>query len=221
MESRTAGKPRRRYHAPARLAAAARTRAAVVEQAHLLFAERGWSGTTIRDVAARADVSPKTIEALFGTKAALLGAAVDFAIRGDASETPVIERESGRRVQDAPDAAAMLDLHAAHLRLITPRSARIVSVVEHAAAADDAIGELWQRITANRRTGVRWATELYLEKPGRPTHARRDDVEPVFWVTVNWATYRTLTELARLDDDAYEVWLRRYYSSMLLDRRSS
>jgi AcrR family transcriptional regulator len=215
VESPAAGKPRRRYHAPARLAAAARTRAAVVEQAHALFAERGWSGTTIKDVAADAGVSPKTVEALFGTKAALLGAAVDFAIRGDVGETPVIERESGRRVQDAPDAAAMLELHAAHLRLITPRSARIVSVVEHAAPADRAVEDLWQRITGNRRVGVHWATELFLSKPGRPARATRADVEPVFWVTVNWATYRTLTELARLDDDGYENWLRRYYAAML------
>jgi AcrR family transcriptional regulator len=66
MES-TAGTPRRRYHAPARLAGAARTRAAIVEAAHERFGERGWSGTTIRDVAEAADVSPKTIEAVFGT----------------------------------------------------------------------------------------------------------------------------------------------------------
>lgn len=199
-----------------RLAAAARTRAAVVEQAHALFAERGWSGTTIRDVAEDAGVSPKTVEALFGTKPALLGAAVDFAIRGDAGDTPVVERESGRRVQDAADAAAMLDLHAAHLRLVTPRSARIVSVVEHAAAADRAVGDLWGRIIGNRRAGVRWVTELFLEKRGRPPDKERVDVEPIFWVTVNWGTYRTLTELAGLDDDGYEAWLRRYYAAMLL-----
>lgn len=216
MESRIAGKPPRRYHAPARLAAAARTRAAVVDRAHALFAERGWSGTTIRDVAEDAGVSPKTVEALFGTKAALLSGAVDFAIRGDAGDTPVVERESGRRVQDAPDATAMLDLHAAHLRLITPRSARIVSVVEQAAAADRAVGELWGRIIGNRRTGVRWATELFLSKTGRPPGAERADVEPIFWVTVNWGTYRTLTELAGLGDDGYEDWLRRYYAAMLL-----
>jgi AcrR family transcriptional regulator len=211
-------KSRRPYDSRARRAAAARRRSAIVEAAHDRFAERGWSGTTIRDVAQDADVSPKTIEAVFGTKAALLGAAVDFAIRGDTGDTPVVERESARRVQAAPDAAAMLDLHAAHLRLITPRSARIVSVVEHAAEAERPVGELWRRIIRNRRSGVRWATELFLSKPGRPSGLERAQVEPVFWVTVNWATYRTLTELAGLDDDGYEDWLRRYYAAMLLDR---
>ena len=41
-------------------------------------------------------------------------------------------------------------------------------------------------------------------------------MEPIFWVTVNWGTYRTLTELAGLDDDGYEDWVRRYYAAMLL-----
>src|SRR6185312_10902426 len=216
MESAAAGEAGRRYHAPARLAAAARTRAGIVEAAHERFAERGWSGTTIKGVAADAGVSPKTIEALFGTKAALLGAAVDFAIRGDAGTTSVVERESAQRLQAAPDAAAMLDLHAAHLRLITPRSARIVSVVEHAAEAERAVGKLWRRIIQNRGSGVRWATELFLSKPGRPAGAERAEVEPIFWVTVNWGTYRTLTELAGLDDDGYEDWVRRYYAALLL-----
>lgn len=216
MKNTGSDRSSRRYHAPVRLAAAARRRAAVVERAHALFAERGWSGTTIRDVAATAGVSPKTVEALFGTKAMLLGAAVDFAIRGDAGETPVVERESGRRVQDAPDAATMLERHAAHLRLIVPRSARIVSVVEHAAGADPAVGALWRRISDNRRSGVRWATTIFLAKAQRRDQASQAAAEPVFWVAVSWDTYRTLHEHAKLEDDRYEAWLRRYYRATLL-----
>lgn len=221
MKYQSDDKSRRRYHAPARAAAAAGRRAAIVQHAHTLFEERGWSGTTIRDVAAMAGVSPKTIEAVFGTKAALLGAAVDFAIRGDAVDLPVVERDSAHRVRDAPDAATMLDLHAAHLRLIVPRSARITSVVEHAAEADRAVGELWERINRNRRSGVDWAVGLYLAKAGRRSGASRARVEPTFWVSVNWATYRTLSEQAGLDDEGYESWLRRYYASMLLERPES
>ena len=41
-------------------------------------------------------------------------------------------------------------------------------------------------------------------------------VEAVFWVALNWGTFRTLTEQAGLDADSYESWLRRYYRSMLL-----
>jgi AcrR family transcriptional regulator len=46
----------------------------------------GWAATTVAAVAADAAVSPKTIQALFGTKATLLAAAVDYAIAGDVAE---------------------------------------------------------------------------------------------------------------------------------------
>jgi AcrR family transcriptional regulator len=209
-------KPRRPYDAPERRAAAARTREAIVEAAHRRFGQRGWSGTTIKDVAETAEVSPKTVEALFGTKSALLGAAVDFAIRGDAGETPILQRESALRVENAADAREMLELHAAHLRLIVPRSARLVSVVEHAAAADESVRRLWRRMNLNRRAGVQWATDLYDAKPGGKSDLTRAEVEANFWVVVNWSTYRTLSELAGLDEDGYEAWLRRYYAVTLL-----
>lgn len=218
MKGESEGNPTRRYHAPKRLAAAADRREAIVMSAHRHFAERGWSGTTVRNVAADAGVSPKTIEALFRTKAELLRAAVDFAIRGDAGAEPVMQRESAHRVEAAPDAATMLDLHAAHLRLIVPRSAGIVSVVEHAASADAAVAELWRQIDGNRRIGVSWAALTLLGKPGRKRDLTTPHTEAIFWIAVNWDTYRTLTGQVGLDLDEYEQWLQRYYAATLLDR---
>ena len=61
------GKPARSYQAPQREAAALRTRETVLTAAATLFAERGFAGTTIQAVAGEARVSPKTIEAAFGT----------------------------------------------------------------------------------------------------------------------------------------------------------
>lgn len=171
---------------------------------------------TVREVAAAAGVSQKTIEAVFGTKAALLKAAVDYAIRGDVEVLPIARRESVRTMEQTRDAAEMLRLHAGHLRVINARSARIAAVVEQAAAADPAVRALWRKINDNRASGVRWATETFLRKPGRLSHLRRDHVESIFWVALDWGTYRTLTEQAGLDDDAYERWLERYYAATLL-----
>ena len=121
---------RRSYHAPRRQAAAVRTREAILMAAKSAFEERGWAGTRIREVSEGARVSQKTVEALFGTKAALLRAAVDFAIRGDIEDTPMPQRDSVARMESAADAAAMLRLHARHVRTINERSARIAAVVE-------------------------------------------------------------------------------------------
>ena len=207
---------KRRYDASGRRAAAARRRLAVVAAARDAFERKGWAGVTVREIAEAAGVSQKTIEAVFGTKAALLKAAVDYAIRGDVEALPVSRRESVHRMERAGDAVEMLRLHARHLRVINARSARIAAVVEQALGADPAVGELWSQMNENRAFGVRWATETLLQKRGRRPRLRRDYVESIMWVALDWGTYRTLTEQAGLDDNAYERWLRRYYASTLL-----
>ena len=93
---------------------------------------------------------------------------------------------------------------------------KIASTVEQAASVDTSIAQLWKRMNHNRRVGVLWATDTLLAKPGRRAGMSRRHVEAVFWVALNWGTFRTLTEQAGLDADSYESWLRSYYRSMLL-----
>ena len=209
---------RRTYHAPQREAGASRTREAIIRSSRRLFEERGWAATTIRAVAEQAGVSPKTVEALFGTKAALLRAAVTYAIRGDVDPQPMPQRERVARIERTPSAAAMLDLHSAHLRTINDRSAQIAWVVEQAAADDPIVEALWNQMNQNRDFAVRWASDLLLRKPGRRKGLRRTDVEATFWVALDWGTYRTLTQHGRLTAAGYEAWLRRYYRDAFLPR---
>jgi AcrR family transcriptional regulator len=181
-----------------------------------LFEQQGWAGTTVGSIARVAGVSQKTVEALFGTKAALLRASVEYAIRGDVEPLPMTQRAAVARMEAAPTAAAMLNLHAAHVRAINERSARLAWAVEQAAAADRAIAELWQEMNHNRAFGVRWAAETLLKKRGRKRGIARKQIEAAIWVALDWGTYRTLTEHARLTPDEFEAWLRRYYKTTLL-----
>jgi AcrR family transcriptional regulator len=208
-----AEKSKRRYHAPSRAAAAAETRDAVVAAAKRTFEARGWSGATMAAIGADAGVSPKTIEALFGTKATLLKATVDYAIRGDAGSTPVRRRPVTTEMEAAPDAATMLNLHAAHLRRANERAAPIAFVVEHAAHSDPRVAELWGEINRNREYGVQWAARTLLAKPATG-HLDRRTVERIFWVALDWGTYRLLTDHAGLDADEYQQWIADYYRRM-------
>ncbi|MFF5446993.1 TetR family transcriptional regulator [Streptomyces sp. NPDC012888] len=61
-----------------------RTRAAILRAARELFAVRGYQGTTIRAVAAEADIDPSMVMRYFGSKQGLFDAAL--AIGGGASE---------------------------------------------------------------------------------------------------------------------------------------
>ena len=67
-------KPRRRYESPRRREQAAATRQAILEAAERLFAEQGYVGTSVAEIAQEARVALKTVYAVFGTKAEVLRA---------------------------------------------------------------------------------------------------------------------------------------------------
>ena len=206
---------RRRYDTRRRAAAAALTRERVLRAAKDAFETRGWAGATIPAIARAARVSHQTIEAAFGTKAALLQATVDFSIRGDVSPVPMQRREVVAEIDAAPTAAAMLDLHARLVRSVSERSAAIAWAVEHAATSDRRVARLWRTMTHNRRFGVTWAAGTLLAKADAPQYLERDYVEDVFWVALDWNTYRTLTRDRGFVADEFEAWLRHYYRGML------
>jgi AcrR family transcriptional regulator len=208
--------PRRPYHAPQRAAAAARTRETIVAAAKDAFEHLGWSGATMRAVAEKADVSVKTVEALYRTKAELLKTVVDYAIAGDLRPIPILGRESVAAMQAAPNAPAMLRLHARHTRDISGRAAPIFWVVEQAAPSHKDTAALWAQMGDNRRAGIRWAATALLAKPGLPPHISQGFAEEVFWVASDPGTYRSLTIGRGLSLDEFEAWIRGFYEKMLL-----
>src|SRR3954454_1221053 len=111
--------PTRTYHAPNRIAAAGRTRGAILASAKLNFEELGWARTTMPAIAAGAGVSPKTVEAHFGTKANVLAEVVT---RAERTRDDV---EATRHFQLATSAIAALPSHAAYATPIVARTARI------------------------------------------------------------------------------------------------
>jgi len=208
--------PARPYHAPRRAAAAARTREAIVAAAKDVFERLGWSGATMRAIAGQADVSVKTVEALYRTKAELLKTAVDYAIAGDLRPVPILGRESVAAMQAAPDAPAMLRLHAHHVRAISGRAAPIFWVVEQAASAHSDIAGLWAQMTGNRRAGAQWAAASLLAKPGVPPRISQRYAEDVFWIGIDPGTYRSLTLGRGLSPAGFETWIKNFYTKMLL-----
>lgn len=67
----------RSYHSAVREEQAERTRERIARAARRRFVESGWSGTSVRSVAADAGVSEATVYAVYGTKAGLARSLVD------------------------------------------------------------------------------------------------------------------------------------------------
>jgi AcrR family transcriptional regulator len=64
----------------------------IIEAATALFVELGFGATTIDQIATAAKVSPQTIYATYGSKAAVLFRAIDVAVAGDYDEAPLLQR---------------------------------------------------------------------------------------------------------------------------------
>ena len=116
----------RPYRSVVRAEQARRTRGRVLEVAHRLFVERGYPATSMRAVAAAADVAVPTVELLFGTKPRLLTAVIDVAIAGDDEPVGVLDRDWAVRAREAPTARELLRVAAGVLRAGQERSAGVL-----------------------------------------------------------------------------------------------
>ena len=95
-------RPRRAYHSPRRRNQAQATRAAIAAAARELFLARGWSGTTVGEVAVRAGVGEATVYAAYRSKAGLARAlvdAVDIAADVAGSAQDVLDADPDPRAQ--------------------------------------------------------------------------------------------------------------------------
>src|SRR5580700_10781670 len=119
-------KPRRRYDATGRRARAQQTRDEIAEAARRLFIENGYAGTTIADVARQAHVSPETIYKGFGSKRALLDAAVTSSVRGDTEATPLRSRPVIDAIRQEQDPRRQLQTYGDLLAEVNPRLAPLV-----------------------------------------------------------------------------------------------
>ncbi len=129
------------------------------------------------------------------------------------------QRAAIARIERAPSAPVMLDLHAAHLRRINERSAGIAWVVEQAAADDPVVESLWSGMNHNRAFAVDWATDVAARQAGtqkRPAAARRRNRRSGSRST--GAPTAPSPHHAGLAAADYEAWLRRYYRLVFLPR---
>lgn len=149
-------KSKRSYNSPRREQQAAATRRAILDTAKLLFEREGYATTTMDAIAADAAVSLKTVYLAFETKARLLRAVWDLALKGDESDAPVAARPWYMEVLEEPDPRRKLLLVARNSCIVKVRIGALLGVIRDAAPSDPEIGELWELIQsdfyANQRT---------------------------------------------------------------------
>ena len=209
-------KVKRPYRSPRRVEQAAATRHAVLTAARDLFIAKGYTATTVAEIAERARVSLDTVYATVGRKPALLRALVETAISGTDQAVPAEQRDYVTRVQAATTAQGKITIYAHAITAIQQRMAPVFLALRDAATTDDDCAGLWAEISRRRATNMRaFAGDL------RATGELREDlsdnqVADIIW-SMNAAEYWVLLVRERgWTPDQFAAWLTDAWTRLLL-----
>jgi len=112
------------------------TRSRITKAAAKLFGERGYTGTTMADIAAAAGVAVQTVYFVFHTKTEVLDSAYGLAVMGEADPAVPQDQAWYRQALAEPDVSVAVQLVVDGLSEILRRVAPLDFAVRTAAAAD-------------------------------------------------------------------------------------
>ena len=207
---------RRRYDASGRRVRARQNREQIVAAARLLFGRDGYARTTVAAIAAQAKVSPETVYKGFGSKGALLGAAVSASIRGDAEATPLRRRPVIEAIRREPDPHRQLQMYGRLLARVNPRLAPLVRVMREAAPADHEIAGMLAQLKADRLDGMsEFAALLAARRALRPGVSKQQATD-VLWTLNSPELYELLVLERGWSPRRYGGWVARQLATALL-----
>jgi AcrR family transcriptional regulator len=205
----------RPYRAPQRTAAAARTRQRIIQAARDLFVHQGWNGTTVAEIARRADVSVDTVYASVGRKPAVVCAVVDDVLGEGRGPVPAAQRQYVIDVGAAQSAAEKIATYAMALGRLMPKVAPLLLSLRDAAAADAGCAQAWQDIVERRaRNMLLFAADLR-ETGDLREELTDQDVADVVWAT-NSPEYYTLLSSRGWSSPQYVAHLSDLWQRLLL-----
>jgi AcrR family transcriptional regulator len=165
-----------------------------------MLAERGWVGTSMRDVAQEANVSVETIYAQIGTKADLLKTAIDWAIVGDDEPVPVVDRPEFRSVGEGPVRERLVAagrLAAA----VNAREALLSRTLAHGALTEPVLDEMLRSGWQTRYQTTRAGLHAFLQREPRPR-----EVDETY-VVMSPQTYLAFVEERGWTNEEYAAWV--------------
>ena len=180
-----------------------------------LFVDRGYAETSMSDIAAAANVSPRTVFGGFGTKASLLKQAVDAAIVGDAEPVPLHQRPSmGRFHASATFTEACARLAAVFVE-VASRAYPIYLVVHRAADSDPQIAALERGLDQQRLTGVGYMADTFARLLQLTDPAAIDRVRDTLWLLGSPLQFGLLVHDRGWSLEAYQSFAERALHSLV------
>jgi AcrR family transcriptional regulator len=197
---------------------ARRTRLRMIEAAHRLFSERGYTGATMAEIAEAAGVAVQTLYFTFHTKAELLNACYDLAVLGDVSPTPPEQQPWHLAMMAARSGPAALRQFAKGNSGIARRIGLLDDVVRSAVHEPDAT-EVRARAERLRRDGYRKLIEHLDASFGLRLHLDSDSATDLLLTFGGVGMYRSLVIDYGWDHERYVAWLADVLAQQLLRSR--
>jgi len=187
----------------------------VLDAAAAVFLDRGYGGATIRAVAAGAKVSVPTVEALFGTKARLLKAAIDVAIAGDDEPVAVLDRGWAADARQAGTAEEFLSRVAGVVAAAQARSAGLVLAVFEGSAKDRELEQVAEQMVAQRAVTASWIVEGVSRVASLRAGCGNEEAVDTVWLLMDPAVFDRLTRRRNWTLEHYERWFSRSVARLL------
>jgi AcrR family transcriptional regulator len=191
------------------------TQRAVVEAAARLFAERGYVGTTMEDIASHAGVAVQTIYNAVGSKRAVLSRMLDFTAAGPLAPTPVATF-LGDRVRNEPEPERIIALLVDWFAEVNERVAPTFALIRQAAAVDPEVATLERERAERRLAGYTQAARELIGREGTAGELSVEDAAATLWIVGHPDTFRSLVLEHGWPIERYRMWLHRLLARGLL-----
>lgn len=204
---------------PRRAEQARATKRRVVAAATALFLERGYAVTSMTAIASAADVADQTVYAAFGTKRAVLSAAIDQAIAGDDRPVVVNDRDWMRVVLESTDARVRLEGYAEAVRRIHDGASGMFEVLAASATIEPELAAMWAEAQRRRRIGVTGVIAPLAEWGVLRDGLDAEEAIDIVWSLNGHELYRNLVVHRGWTPERYETWLGASFVELLLGKR--
>jgi AcrR family transcriptional regulator len=206
----------RAYRSPRRETQARQTRARIVTSAARRFLAHGYSGTTMRAVAADAGVALPTVELAFGTKARLLKAVIDVATAGDDEHVAMLDRQWAVQAESAAGPADFIAVFARQLTASAGRAAGLVAAALEGARADTEIADVAAQLVSQRQVMAAWLVDGILLRSAVRDGITRDAAVDTVWALMDPVLFCRLTEDRHWTRGQFQSWFTATITRLLL-----
>jgi AcrR family transcriptional regulator len=211
-------KTSRTYDSSLRTRQAADRRMALAVAARDLFVERGYPATTMEAVAARAEVSLKTVYNAYATKAGLLRAVWDMSLKGDLDDAGVAERPWYTSMLAEPDPGRQLSMTAENSRIVKVRIGPMLKVIRDAAPVDVDLAALWELIQTDFWANQRVVVESLADKGALRDGLDVDRATDLLWMLNHPDVWLLLVGRRGWSPAEWEQWFAETSREQLLGR---